>query len=61
MQAVLENNIHVARSVLVHMPIEASIFREWIPNVGRRDAQIGLARFLGELGVRMDAIELASE
>jgi CRP-like cAMP-binding protein len=60
-QALLENNVHVARAVLVHMLIEASIFREWILNVGRRDAQTGLAHFLCEFGVRMDAMGLASE
>ena len=51
----------VGRAILVSMLIEASIFREWVLNVGRRDAQTALAHFLCEFGVRLDAMGLAQE
>lgn len=38
--------------------IEASVFREWVVNVGRRDARSRLAHLLCEFAVRLKAIEL---
>lgn len=51
----------VAHAILVHLLVEASIFREWILNVGRRDAQARLAHLLCEFGVRLDTMGLATE
>jgi CRP-like cAMP-binding protein len=59
---------HLARSrsaighaILVTMLVEASIFREWILNVGRRDARSRLAHLLCEFAVRLETQGLANE
>ncbi len=44
-----------AEAVIVDILIEASITREWLLNVGRRDARTRLAHLLCEFAVRMDA------
>jgi CRP-like cAMP-binding protein len=40
--------------------VEASLFREWITNIGRRDARARVAHLLCELAVRREAAELGS-
>ena len=40
--------------------VEASLFREWIANIGRRDARARVAHLLCELAVRCEAAELGS-
>jgi CRP-like cAMP-binding protein len=51
----------VARAVWAATLIEASIFREWIANVGRRDARGRIAHLMCEFKVRMDAAGLAPD
>ncbi len=41
--------------------IDASIFREWMISIGRRDAFARLSHLLCELLVRMRAVELAQD
>lgn len=41
--------------------IEGSISREWIANVGRRDAQTRLAHLLCEFAYRLDAVGMSPE
>ena len=41
--------------------IEASILREWVVNIGRRDARARIAHVLCEFAVRLDARGLASK
>jgi CRP-like cAMP-binding protein len=41
--------------------IDAAIFREWIVNVGRRDALGAMAHFLLEQAKRLQAVGLGSE
>ena len=41
--------------------VDGSIFREWIVNVGRRDARARLAHLLCELARRLEAAGLASD
>ncbi len=48
----------VAHAVFVYTLVEASIFREWVLNVGRRDARRRLAHLLCEFAVRLDAQRL---
>lgn len=48
----------VARAVLMDLLIEASILREWVVNVGRRNARARLAHLLCEFACRMDMIGL---
>lgn len=38
--------------------VDASIFREWVANVGRRDAHTRIAHLLCEFGLKMDAVGL---
>jgi CRP-like cAMP-binding protein len=45
----------IARAVMVSNLIEASIFREWLLNVGRRDARSRIAHLLCEFAVRLHA------
>ena len=54
-QALLVERPGVARAILMNTLVEASIFREWILNVGRRDARTRLAHLLCEFAVRMHA------
>ncbi len=51
----------IAHAMLINVLVEASIFREWILNVGRRDAKSRLAHVLCELAVRLDAHGLTEE
>lgn len=45
----------VGHALLVNILIEASIFREWVLNVGRRDSRARLAHVLCEFASRLDA------
>jgi CRP-like cAMP-binding protein len=49
----------VGHAILVKILVEASIFREWVLNVGRRDSRARVAHILCELGVRLDVEGLA--
>jgi CRP-like cAMP-binding protein len=49
----------VGHAILVKILVEASIFREWVLNVGRRDAKTRVSHLLCELAVRLDAEGLA--
>ena len=51
----------VSHAILVKTLVEASIFREWVLNVGRRDSRARLSHVLCELGIRLDALGLAEE
>ena len=50
----------VAGAILHFTLVEASIFREWVLNVGRRNAPARLAHFLCELAVRLEAQGLSA-
>ena len=45
--------IAIARAITTSLLIEASISREWLLNVGRRDARARTAHLLCELGIRL--------
>jgi CRP-like cAMP-binding protein len=51
----------VGHAILVKILVEASIFREWVLNVGRRDSKMRVAHLLCELGVRLDAEGLTED
>ena len=51
----------IGHAILVKILVEASIFREWVLNVGRRDSRMRVAHLLCELGVRLDAEGLADD
>ena len=51
----------IGHAILVTILVEASIFREWVLNVGRRDSRARLAHVLCEFAVRLEAQGLAEE
>ncbi|MFA6113269.1 MAG: Crp/Fnr family transcriptional regulator [Sphingomonas sp.] len=48
----------IGRAMWIDALIDASIFREWVLNVGRRDAKARVAHLLCEVSVRMEAAGL---
>lgn len=52
---------NVGRAIFVSTLVDASIFREWILNVGRRAAPARIAHVLCELGVRLEAQGLTND
>lgn len=56
LQALSAERPTVGRAMWTEALIEASIFREWIVNVGRRDARTRIAHLLCEFAVRMQAM-----
>ena len=59
LQVLARERAAVGHAILVKILVEASIFREWVLNVGRRDAKSRVAHLLCEIGVRLDAEGLA--
>lgn len=60
-QRIARSSAAIGHAILVNVLVDASIFREWILNIGRRDAKSRLAHILCELAVRLDAFGLADE
>jgi CRP-like cAMP-binding protein len=50
----------VGRALWIDTLIDASIFREWVVNVGRRDSRARVAHILCEFSLRLEAAGLAS-
>jgi CRP-like cAMP-binding protein len=48
----------IGRAMWLETLVEASIFREWIANVGRRDAKTRVAHLLCEIAVRLQSAGL---
>jgi CRP-like cAMP-binding protein len=55
LEALILSRPNIARAILTHVLVEASIYREWIVNVGRRDSRAALSHLLCELVVRLNA------
>lgn len=55
------NRPAVGRAILITTLIEASIFREWVLNVGRRDSRSRMAHLLCEFAVRLDGQGLTTD
>jgi len=51
----------VARAMWIDTLVDASIFREWIANVGRRDARTRIAHLLCEFSLRLKLAGLGEE
>ena len=60
-QALVRDRPGIAQAITVKILVEASIFREWVLNVGRRDARSRVAHLLCEVAVRLESHGLASE
>ncbi|HYF38654.1 MAG TPA: Crp/Fnr family transcriptional regulator, partial [Gemmatimonadales bacterium] len=52
---------HVGRAMWLDTLVDGSIFREWIANVGRRDARTRVAHLLCEFGMRLKHAGLGQE
>lgn len=59
--ALIDTNPRVARALWVDTLIDASIYREWIMNVGRRPAKLRLAHLYCELAKRLKLAGLGDE
>lgn len=57
----IDSNPRVARALWVDTLIDASIYREWIMNVGRRPAKLRLAHLYCELAKRLKLAGLGDE
>jgi CRP-like cAMP-binding protein len=51
----------VAHALFIDTLVDASIFREWLLNVGRRDSRTRLAHLLCEFALRLEAVGLAED
>ena len=51
----------VGKALWIETLVEGSISREWITNVGRRDAQTRVAHLLCEFAYRLDAVGIGPE
>ena len=61
LRRVAQQSATIAQAFAVSNLVEASIFREWVLNVGRRSARQRLAHLLCEMGVRLKPHGLAIE
>ena len=61
LQNLARSRAAIGHAILVTMLVEASIFREWVLNVGRRDARTRLAHVLCEFAIRLEAQGLADD
>jgi CRP-like cAMP-binding protein len=59
LQELVRTRAGVGHAVLVNILIESSIFREWVLNVGRRDARARMAHLFCEFAIRMEAQQMA--
>jgi CRP-like cAMP-binding protein len=55
------NNPVIGRAIWLDTLIDSSIFREWVVNVGRRDARTRIAHLLCELALRLEASGTGAE
>jgi CRP-like cAMP-binding protein len=58
-QDLVRSRASIAHAILIDILVEGSIFREWVLNVGRRDARTRMAHLLCEFAIRMQAQGLA--
>lgn len=58
LQDLVRTSAGLSSAIMTTALVEASIFREWVLNIGRRDARTRLAHLLCEFAVRMRAYGL---
>jgi len=61
LRAVAFAHPHVGMAMWYETLVEGSIFREWILNVGRRDARTRIAHLLCEFAVRLEVANLGKQ
>jgi CRP-like cAMP-binding protein len=59
MQDLALSNSSIGRALWIDTLIDASIFREWVVNVGRRDSRARVAHILCEFSLRLEAAGMA--
>lgn len=58
LQQLVLSRPNVGRALWIDALVDSSIYREWVTNVGRRDAAARIAHLLCETGLRMEAAGL---
>jgi CRP-like cAMP-binding protein len=61
LQALARSRAAIAHAILVIILVEASILREWLLNIGQRDARTRIAHLLCEFAIRLDAQGLSPD
>jgi len=61
LQHLARSRAGIGHAILVKILVEASIFREWVLNVGRRDGRTRMAHVLCEFGIRLEAEGLTQD
>jgi CRP-like cAMP-binding protein len=61
LQQISETEPLVARAILTEVSLEASIFREWITNIGSRNAKTKVAHLLCEFAMRLEGASRLAE
>jgi CRP-like cAMP-binding protein len=60
-EALIAGHTEIGWAILIASLIEASIFREWVVNIGQRDARSRIAHLLCEFAYRLNAHDLKTE
>jgi len=60
LQQLVADRPNIGTAIIQLLLIEASILREWVVNIGRRDARSRIAHLLCELGVRLEQLGLTT-
>lgn len=60
-RTLVNTNSNVAKAIFIKTLVEAAIVREWVVNVGRRNARERIAHLLCEFGFLLDALGLAEK
>ena len=60
-KALMKSHPQIAEALWVDTLVDASVYREWIVNVGRRDARSRIAHILCEFARRLEIAGLASK
>ena len=61
LQKIARERPTVGIAFTVNILVDSSIFREWVTNVGRRDARTRIAHLLCEFAIRMERQQLTEE
>jgi CRP-like cAMP-binding protein len=61
MAAITENHPRIARAIWKDTLVDAAVFREWITNIGRRNAHGRIAHLMCEVYVRSEAVGVARD
>jgi CRP-like cAMP-binding protein len=61
LQELMEEHPRIAKAMWIDTLIDSSIFREWVVNVGRRDARSRIAHLLCEFARRLEVANLVDE